>query len=167
MAGSSYFTYTQKAENYVTINSKIAVDITISSKDFIDDDRYFYSYVIENGETPAGISERLYGDSKYDWVILLVNDITNIWTEWPMGNNELNNYIEEKYGSRALVDGYYIDNLGNVISDPDVDTSNLRKITLHEYENIVNNSKRNIRLLDPINLSSFVRRFDNSYNQQL
>lgn len=55
-------------------------------------------YVIQPGETPDKIAFSLYGDSEWYWTILLVNNIVDMNTQWPLEGDEFENYIEDKYG---------------------------------------------------------------------
>ena len=59
----------------------------------------FYEYSIKDGERPDILADRLYGDSKYAWVILLFNDIIDPFYEWPLFGQDFTNYITGKYGS--------------------------------------------------------------------
>lgn len=63
-----------------------------------------YDYrVIKEGERPDIIANKIYNDPELDWVILITNNITNIRDQWPLSNNDLHNYMIEKYGSEAAL----------------------------------------------------------------
>lgn len=55
-------------------------------------------YTIQPGETPDKIAYTLYGDPEWYWTILLVNNIVDMNTQWPLDPDELEKYIEDKYG---------------------------------------------------------------------
>ena len=55
-------------------------------------------YTIQPGETPDRIAFALYGDPEWYWTILLVNNIVDMNTQWPLDGDELEKYIEDKYG---------------------------------------------------------------------
>lgn len=55
-------------------------------------------YTIQEGETPDSIAYEQYGDSEWFWVIVLLNNITNVHEMWPMAADELDKYIQRKYG---------------------------------------------------------------------
>lgn len=59
----------------------------------------FLPYIVKNGERPESVSYKLYGSSKFDYIILLLNDVKNIYDDWPMGDQVFAEYIETKYGS--------------------------------------------------------------------
>ena len=56
--------------------------------------------VIENGERPDTLAERIYGDSRLDYIVILTAGITNINHQWPLQDHEVYNYALEKYGSQ-------------------------------------------------------------------
>ena len=57
-----------------------------------------HDYVIGEGERPDTVALKLYGDVKYTWVVLLMNNIMSLY-DWPMTNSEFELYIIDKYGS--------------------------------------------------------------------
>ena len=57
----------------------------------------FEKYYIQNAERPDQLAQKFYSDTKYDWVILLCNEITNLYHDWPMSEHELSQYIMRKY----------------------------------------------------------------------
>lgn len=58
----------------------------------------YYQYVIKDTDTPENIADRYYGNPHYFWVILLFNNIMDPQFDWPMTDNQLNDYIINKYG---------------------------------------------------------------------
>jgi hypothetical protein len=57
-----------------------------------------HDYVIGEGERPDTVAVKLYGNVKYTWVVLLMNDIVSLY-DWPMTNSEFELYLIGKYGS--------------------------------------------------------------------
>ena len=57
-----------------------------------------HDYVIGEGERPDTVALKLYGDAKYTWVVLLLNNIISLY-DWPMTNSEFELYLIGKYGS--------------------------------------------------------------------
>ena len=53
--------------------------------------------VIENGERPDTLAERIYGDSRLDYIVILVAGITNINHEWPLQDYQVYDYALAKY----------------------------------------------------------------------
>ena len=61
----------------------------------------FNKYIIEDGERPDTISERLYGSSRFDFVVVLVAGITNINHQWPVQDFQIYDVALSKYGSET------------------------------------------------------------------
>ena len=51
------------------------------------------TYDVKEGETPEMIAHKLYGDTELHWVILLVNDITDRYHQWPMTGGQFLDYF--------------------------------------------------------------------------
>ena len=58
-------------------------------------------YTITGGETPDSIAFSKLGGSEWYWTILILNNITDTQKQWPMSNDQLDRYIEKKYGDQA------------------------------------------------------------------
>ena len=57
----------------------------------------FSKFVIGDGDRPDTIAEVLYGDSRLDYVVILVAGITNINHEWPLQDYQVYDYALSKY----------------------------------------------------------------------
>ena len=53
----------------------------------------FDTYDIKNGETPESIAFKLYGDAELHWVVMLINNITDRFHDWPMSEAQFFNFI--------------------------------------------------------------------------
>jgi hypothetical protein len=60
--------------------------------------------MIVGDERPDQTAEAVYGDPRYDWVILTTNNITNYHNQWPLNSVDFQKYILEKYGSEAALE---------------------------------------------------------------
>ena len=69
------------------------------SNDLLVENYEYFDYVIVGSDRPDQVAYTIYGDSKYYWSILVSNNIRNIWTQWPLGQNEFDRYIVSKYTS--------------------------------------------------------------------
>ena len=70
----------------------------------------FNRYVILEGQRPDNVAEAFYRSSDRDWIVILTANITNIRDQWPLSNNDLYNYAENKYGT-ALNDIHHYETL--------------------------------------------------------
>ena len=74
----------------------------------------YFPYSIKENARPDHVSNEIYGDVKYTWLIFLINDIQDPIYDWPLGTREFGAYIKDKYG-----------------------TLNAAKNTIHHYEKII------------------------------
>ena len=56
-------------------------------------------YYIRDGERPDIIAEKLYGDSRLDYIVILVANLININHEWTLRDHQVYDYALSKYGS--------------------------------------------------------------------
>ena len=63
----------------------------------------FHDYMIEEDQRPDQISNRVYGDTRFDWVVLLANNITNVREQWPLESLVFDKYCLDKYGSNEAL----------------------------------------------------------------
>jgi len=130
----------------------------------------FDTYDVKDGETPEGLSDKMYDDPELHWVILMVNDITDRYHQWPMASNQFLQYVNDKYddpngthhyeqaqtsGDTSVKINVY-SNSALYTGDSDFYT-NATIITNIEYEQSEQNKLRQIRLLDPRYVEQFVK----------
>ena len=124
------------------------------------------TYDVKEGENPEIIAHKLYGDPELHWVILLVNDITDRYEQWPKTTNQFLAHINNKYSNVDATHHYEISqSSGDTTIKIDVGTNNTdypsaTAITNYEYEEELENKKRKIRLLDSIYIEDFVAEFE-------
>ena len=125
----------------------------------------FDTYDVKNGESPESIAFKLYNDSELHWVVMLVNNITDRYHDWPMSEAQFLQFINDKYSNVDAIHHYEIPqssgdtskkiNIGTTNSDYPTATA----ITNYEHEQEQQDIKRKIRLLDPSYLDDFVEEF--------
>lgn len=76
--------------------------VSVSNK-FRDTSVALDKYLIKDGETPEIVSQKLYNSVDYFWVILMVNDITDPRSEWPIGNEFIPDLIYLNYDFEMTV----------------------------------------------------------------
>tara|TARA_B100000029_G_scaffold53299_1_gene48402 strand:+ start:21526 stop:22431 length:906 start_codon:yes stop_codon:yes gene_type:complete len=65
-----------------------------------DIDQYVTQFELKtlpDGIRPEQVAEAVCGSAYMDWLILLVNNITDIYEQWPRRESDLQNYVNEKY----------------------------------------------------------------------
>ena len=78
---------------------------------------YFNKYAIPNDMRIETLAEGIYGSPWYDWIIAISNNITNTYTDWPLSENALRVWAEEKYGSEIYSDIRYYEISEDVKND--------------------------------------------------
>ena len=133
---------------------------------------FFDTYDVKEGETPEIIAHKLYGDPQLHWVILMINDITDRYHQWPMSTPQFLAFINDKYDNVDGVHHYEIpqssgdtktkievyQNSALYTGDSDF-YSSASIVTNFEYEENQQDEKRKIRLLDPSYIDQFVTEF--------
>jgi hypothetical protein len=123
------------------------------------------TYDVKNGETPESIAFKLYDDAELHWVVMLVNNITDRFHDWPLSEAQFLNFVNDKYSNPNAIHHYEIEQeSGDTSIKIDIGTSNsdyplATSITNYEYEQEEQDNKRKIRLLDPSFIDSFVDEF--------
>ena len=133
----------------------------------------FDTYDVRNGETPESIAFKLYGDAELHWVIMLVNNITDRYHDWPMTEAQFIQFVKDKYANIDDTHHYEITQTsGDTSIKIDVGTDNTdypsaTLITNYEYEQEQQDAKRKIRLLDPSYIADFVEEFKLLMNESI
>jgi len=127
---------------------------------------YFDTYDVKEGETPEMLADKLYDDPELHWVILLLNDITDRYHQWPQNTNQFLAYANDKYSNVDATHHYEISQVsGDTTIKIDIGTDNTdyptaSVVTNYEYEEGLQDKKRKIRLLDPAYVEDFVAEFE-------
>lgn len=140
----------------------------------------FEDYFIKDGERPDTIAYDYYADSGLDWTILIINNIKNVYEDWPMTSIGLNEYVLKKYQNPGGIHHYetlqQVYN-NNVIMESGIAVGESFRFTTptgvtlsasqsrvpvsnYEYEAEKNEERRQIYLLKPSFIPSFVEIFE-------
>lgn len=65
----------------------------------------FYTYVIQDGDTPEIIADKYYDDPNRFWIVLYANEILDPLWDWPLPQQQFLNYIDSKYKTVAEEEG--------------------------------------------------------------
>jgi len=149
-------------------------------EDIFSDLSFFVKYSILGDERPDNVAYKFYNDSTLDWLILLSNNITNVQTEWPLSQQGFYNFLIDKYGTdEALYDvhhyetiqvktsggatvvpagltvpsnysiSYFDSDIGQTVTNTNITV----EVTNYDYEEKIQNDKRNIFILKPTYLN--------------
>jgi|TARA_Y100000034_G_scaffold98667_1_gene120972 hypothetical protein len=129
----------------------------------------FDNYDIQEGETPEIIAFKWFGDTEFHWVVLMTNNITDRYYQWPLTQPQFQTHLEDKYGVGNIdaVHHYEITQSSGKTSSRDSshlvevnsDASGAASVTNREYEQREQDEIRQIRLLQPKYLGQFVEEF--------
>jgi len=133
----------------------------------------FDKYDVKEGEKPEDIAYKWFGDAELHWIILMTNNITDRYHDWPLNAPQFAEFLTDKYGS-GNEDGthhYEISRTSGRTSgrgpgdysylvECNSDESGATTITNREYEQREQDSKRQIRLLSKAFVGDFVAEFD-------
>jgi hypothetical protein len=139
----------------VAIRSKVKTNVMLLN-----------TYDIKGDETPEILADQLYNDSELHWVILLINDITDRYHQWPMNNNQFLAYMNDKYTDQTATHHYEISQVsGDTTIKIDIGTDNTdhpaaTAYTNYEYEEALQDELRKIKILDPIYVERFVIEYE-------
>ena len=99
--------YDSKGNGQVKIVTNLLKRVAIRTK-VKNKTSLFDTYTVQNGDTPESIADKLYDDPELHWVVLMVNDITDRYHQWPMYEQQFNTYVSEKYDNPDAVHHYEI-----------------------------------------------------------
>lgn len=88
----------QNGNNIVLTNLLVRARLVEELK---DNTMLFYSYTIQDGDTPEIIADKYYGDPYKYWIVLYSNSLLDPIWDWPMDNNQLMTFLNSKYATEA------------------------------------------------------------------
>jgi len=107
--------------------------------DVIKNVAFYDEYDISDGETPEIVADQAYGNSRYHWIIMMANDIIDPVLDWPMTQNQLVKYSQDKYENIYGVHHYE--------NDDGYETNSGYPVSNLEYEERINETKRRIKIV--------------------
>ena len=149
-------------------------------EDIFQDLTVFQKYNIKGDDRPDNVANEVYGSADLDWVVMMSNNMINVYNEWPMTQASLDIFLMDKYGDvETLNETHHYesnevkDTTGVIIFPRGVRVSAAQSVSYHEpitdeqitvnpisravsnleYEENENNKKRRIFLLKPMYLN--------------
>ena len=128
-------------------------------------------YDVPNGEKPEDTAFKHFGSSTYHWVILLTNNITDVYYDWPMSEQDFETFLKDKYTNPDAIHHYEVSQSSGktTASGPDdysylvevnSDATGAQSVSNREYEQRLQDEKRSINLLNPSYLNTFIEEFN-------
>ena len=154
-------------------NYKLVTDILrrVKIRESIKENTSLFDlYDVRSGETPEQVAFKVYGDTEYHWVILIMNNITDRYYDWPLSDYAFEEYVKNKYSNPGGVHHYEkTQSSGRTTSngpedyshkiEVNSDATGAEAVTNYEYERRLQEQKRQIRILSPSYLPAFEQEF--------
>lgn len=68
----------------------------------------FLPFTITDNDKPEDIAYYYYGSTDYTWLVLLANNIIDPYHDWPLGEEDFNKYLINKYEKESGKKGYAV-----------------------------------------------------------
>lgn len=133
----------------------------------------FDKYDVKENEKPEDVAFKWFGDPELHWVILMTNNITDRYYEWPMNSVQFAEFLKDKYGAgnEDAIHHYEVTQDSGRTSgkgpsdyshkvEVNSDTDNASSVSNREYEERIQDTKRQIQLLNKSFLGDFIAEFD-------
>ena len=131
----------------------------------------FDNYDVKDGENPEDIAFKWFGDARYHWIILMTNNITDRYYQWPLSAPQFAEHLTDKYGAGNEDAVHHYEKTQDSGPTSSRDFSHLVEcnegdegfgiISNRDYEYRKQDEYRQIRILDKRFLDSFLEEFDN------
>tara|TARA_B100000085_G_scaffold119326_1_gene108752 strand:+ start:342 stop:881 length:540 start_codon:yes stop_codon:yes gene_type:complete len=143
----------------VKVRSKIANNLSLFDK-----------FDVPEGDSPETVAYKVYGSTDYFWVVCLLNNVVNRYYDWPLDEFNFQQYVADKYANPDAIHHYEITQssgkqTGEGPSDythkieVNSDYVGAESVSNIEYERRLQDEKRQIKLLSPQYLNSFIDEF--------
>ena len=165
-----------KISDYITV--KNLFKRVFLREDIYQNLTFFKKYSVVGDDRPDNVAAQVYEDSTLDWLILLTDNIINVQNEWPLPQEDFNRYLLDKYNDDydKIYNGVHhfetieVKDSNKVVIVPEglevsedfsttyydyfiggLTTANniTRPVTNYQYEEKVENKKREIFILKP------------------
>ena len=141
---------------------------------------------VKDGERPEDVATRLYKNPFYNWVILVINDITDVYSQWPKSQTQLQDFTNQKYDNPIATKHHITtevkDANNNIIvpagkvvpsnfqiayynGSTTITATPVASVTNAAYEADLNSKKQNIQVVKPELIEDFVSVYYNIANK--
>ena len=132
----------------------------------------FEKYDVKEGEKPEDVAFKWFGDAELHWVILMTNNVTDRYYDWPLNQVQFAEFLTDKYGDNVDAVHHYevTKDSGRTTSngpsdyshlvEVNSDTANAISISNREYEEREQDKKRQIQLIKKSLVGDFINEFD-------
>ena len=142
------------------ILSRIRIRVSMK-KEIVMLDRYN----VKENETPEIVADKHHGSSYYHWVVMILNNVSDVYHDWPKSTRQIQKYLQTKYTDAQMSEVHHYE-IGQSSGDSTIKiqvpqgTSGATTVTNYEYEVAKNDARREIDLLRYDFLGFFVDEFE-------
>ena len=142
------------------ILSRIRIRVSMK-KEIVMLDRYN----VKENETPEIVADKHHGSSYYHWVVMILNNVSDVYHDWPKSTRQIQKYLQTKYTDAQMSEVHHYE-IGQSSGDSTIKiqvpqgTSGATTVTNYEYEVAKNDARREIDLLRNDYLGFFVDEFE-------
>ena len=122
-------------------------------------------YDVKENETPEIVADRHHGSPYYHWVVMILNDISDVNHDWVKSTRQMQKYLLSKYTETELTETHHYEipqTSGDTTVMIEVENTTYPSATIvtnYEYEVALNEEKRSIDLLRNEYLGYFTEEF--------
>jgi hypothetical protein len=162
--------YTYKALDN-TISSAETVDMSVRFKilePILEQSDSYYDYYWKDEDRVDIVADKYYGDPKLSWIVMLSAEAFDWLYDLPMTGKLFDKYLCSKYkvldvNTLRSVLHHYEDISGTVIDSHTFDMladRNKNMVMVYDYEERINEKKRNVKLLSKVHVKDVLNEFD-------
>ena len=141
----------------VKVRSKIANNLSLFDK-----------FDVPEGDSPETVAYKVYGSTDYFWVVCLLNNVVNRYYDWPLDEFNFQQFVADKYTNPDAIHHYEIAQSSGKTTSNDFshllevnsDHPGAQSVSNYEYEQRLQDEKRQINLLNPSYLNTFIEEFN-------
>jgi hypothetical protein len=101
----------------------------------------YYTYDIQDGDTPEIVAYKYYGDINRFWIVLYCNRINDPQWDWPLSSNQFQKYILNKYGAGNLSSTHHYEKITTQINtNTNTTTVDTKTISQEVYDSLQSNT---------------------------
>ena len=155
-------------------NSKLVTDLMTRVKvreKVIDEISLYDKYDVPSGERAEDTAFKHFGSAQYHWIVLLTNSITDAFYDWPMSEQNFETFITDKYSNPDGIHHYELTQSSgktkangpddySYLIEVNSDTAGAQSVSNREYEQRIQDTNRQINLLNPAYLNTFIEEFN-------
>lgn len=138
----------------------------------------FDRYDVKENENPEDVAFKWFGSSNLHWVILITNNVLDRYYDWPLNQVQFAEFLTDKYGAgnEDAVHHYEITKSSGKTSssgpsdyshkvEVNSDEDDASSVSNRQYEERIQDKKRQIQLLNKGLLGSFIEEFERLVRQ--